>query len=339
MQAALAAGSRDNATALVVRVARLGGGAGRQRLRPAMPVPPRLKVGDLIDGHTVTAIVSDNGINILYQESTGDAALYALKTLHPARPRSRGARDARPRGVAGTAHGIGRAAPITWSGCTSRPRHARYYLLYDWHGGETLRRRCGRTACISLQRAQATTGHPAARTLGRLHRQGVIHRDVKPANLHQGDDATAPARPGRRRVGPRARGDAQLHAGTPSYMNPEQWGSREEHVPADAGSDLFALGVRSISCSPAKLPYGEVLPYQRGATSAIRRAQPHRPEVPIWLDHVVLKAVARDRRQRFETAEEMLLALERGASRPLAAPRRRPSSTAIRQPCGRSRSP
>jgi hypothetical protein len=40
----------------------------------------------------------------------------------------------------------------------------------------------------------------------------------------------------------------------------------------------------------------------------------------MWLEHVVLKAVARDKRERFETAEEFLLALERGASRPLTAP-------------------
>jgi hypothetical protein len=37
------------------------------------------------------------------------------------------------------------------------------------------------------------------------------------------------------------------------------------------------------------------------------------PEVPIWLDHVVLKAVAHDKPRRFETAEELLLALELGA--------------------------
>jgi hypothetical protein len=43
------------------------------------------------------------------------------------------------------------------------------------------------------------------------------------------------------------------------------------------------------------------------------------PEVPIWLDHIVLKAVARDQKLCFETAEEFLLALERGASRPLSA--------------------
>jgi hypothetical protein len=37
----------------------------------------------------------------------------------------------------------------------------------------------------------------------------------------------------------------------------------------------------------------------------------------VWLDQIALKAVARQRSQRFETAEELLLALERGASRPL----------------------
>ena len=46
-------------------------------------------------------------------------------------------------------------------------------------------------------------------------------------------------------------------------------------------------------------------------------------DVPIWLDHLLAKAVARDPRQRFETAEELLLALERGASRPVSAPTNR----------------
>jgi serine/threonine protein kinase len=124
-----------------------------------------------------------------------------------------------------------------------------------------------------------------------------------------------------------------LHAGTPSYMNPEQWGL---HVKAnvgtsdkdgpeekpDAQSDLFALGITLYQLlTGGKLPYGDVLPYQvgryfRDPTAPSR----HNPEVPIWLDHVALKAVARDKRLRFETAEEFLLALQRGASRPLTAP-------------------
>ncbi len=108
-----------------------------------------------------------------------------------------------------------------------------------------------------------------------------------------------------------------LHAGTPSYINPEQW----EGATADAGSDLFALGVTLYQWLAGRLPYGEIEPYQTGryrrdaaALSGIR------PDVPLWLDHLVRRAVARDPRERFETAEELLLALERGASRPVAAP-------------------
>jgi len=64
-----------------------------------------------------------------------------------------------------------------------------------------------------------------------------------------------------------------------------------------------------------------VLPYQAGRYYRDPVAPSrHNPEVPIWLDHIVLKAVSRDHRQRFETAEELQLALERGASRPLTAP-------------------
>jgi serine/threonine protein kinase len=100
-------------------------------------------------------------------------------------------------------------------------------------------------------------------------------------------------------------------------MNPEQW---DGGLP-DAGSDLFALGVTLYQWLTGRLPYGEIEPYQ----SARYRRDPVapsriRPDVPIWLDHVLQKAVAREAAQRFETAEELLLALERGASRPLRAP-------------------
>jgi serine/threonine protein kinase len=84
---------------------------------------------------------------------------------------------------------------------------------------------------------------------------------------------------------------------------------------------LYALGATLYQLVTGKLPYGEVLPYQTGRY--FRDPTPpsrNNPEVPIWLDHIVMKAVARDHRLRFETAEEFLLALERGASRPLSAP-------------------
>ncbi|TMH70487.1 MAG: bifunctional protein-serine/threonine kinase/phosphatase, partial [Betaproteobacteria bacterium] len=99
----------------------------------------------------------------------------------------------------------------------------------------------------------------------------------------------------------------------------------------DAQSDLFALGVTLYECLTGALPYGEIEPWQIARYRRDPRAPSRRrPDIPIWLDHVVLKAIARDRRERFETAEEMVLALERGAARPLAAPGLTP--LAVRDP-------
>ncbi len=338
---ALAQGSDDNVSALVVRVRGLDNATlqDAQRQSEQLPVLPKLKVGDVVDGLGVTAVVADNGINIVYQvRHPGTRALYALKTLHPAR-----AHDAQERAM--LAHEAWLSQRLQ-SGQTAEhlvalkdwatlvrglvPASAGpsgFYLLYDWHTGETLQQQLDRRNPFALAQV-LNVATQATRAVGRLHRQSVIHRDVKPANLHQGEDGVlrlldlGVALSGREPESARA-----LHAGSPSYMNPEQWGfgvnggDEKEELP-DAQSDLFALGVTLYQLlTGGKLPYGEVLPYQRGRYH--RDPVPpsrHNPEVPIWLDHVVLKAVARNKRQRFETAEEMLLALERGASRPLTAP-------------------
>ena len=344
LEAALKAGSRDNVTALVVRVLGLLDATLQDENRSAqsLPVPPLLKVGDVIDGMAVTALVADNGINVLYQVAptlvADDGKRYVLKALHPARSHDREER-------AMLAHEAWLAKRMQSSRAADnlvaihtdppggRPRSA-FYVLYDWHSGESLQTMLELQRRFKLPQALAV-GRQALRALGLLHRQGVIHRDIKPANLHQGEDGVlrlldlGVALSGREPAAMR-----ELHAGTPSYVNPEQWGfnckagartgGQRTDVPQelpDAQSDLFALGVTLYQLLTAKLPYGDVLPYQVGRyyrdTVAPSR---HNPEIPIWLDHVLLKAVARDKRQRFETAEEFLLALERGASRPLSAP-------------------
>ncbi len=65
-------------------------------------------------------------------------------------------------------------------------------------------------------------------------------------------------------------------------------------------------------------PYGEIEPFQHPRFAEPVAPSRYRPDIPLWLENVLLKAVAKDAANRFETAEEFLLALERGAARPLA---------------------
>jgi serine/threonine protein phosphatase PrpC len=323
---ALAAGTPDNASALVLRVRGLDAGRYDDVLvaARALPVPRPLPVGGVLDGYVVTAQVADTGVHRLYQAR--DAAtreLVAIKTLHESR-----ASDPEERAMLAHEAWLGirlaerappRAAadPGGFVRVRDNPAASAFYVVFDWHAGRTLEQRLAdgqRFGVAEVVAAAITIG----RALGRLHRAGVVHRDLKPANLHLGDDgAWRILDLGAAVSGREPRVQRTLHAGTPSYMNPEQWADE----PADAGSDLFALGVTLYRWLTGRLPYGEIEPYQlaryrRDPVPASRLA----PEVPIWLDHVLRKAVARDRRARFETAEELVLAFERGASRPLGAP-------------------
>ncbi|WP_418320769.1 protein kinase domain-containing protein [Piscinibacter sakaiensis] len=330
VRAALAAGGRDNASALVVRIR----GLAKARLEDwllqgrQLPLPRAMKPGDRLDGYQITATVANNGVHRLYQaRDVATQRLVAIKTLHEARASDREERAmlaheawlaSRVAPFAGSDRGTGAEAGLVRVHEVAEPSAC--YTVYDWHAGRTLEQHlaAGRRFEVAEIVAAAIA---ISKALGRLHRHGVIHRDIKPGNLHLGDD-------GQWRIldlgaaisGSEPKSLRTLHAGTPSYMNPEQW-SRENHVPADRGSDLYALGVTLYQWLTGRLPYGEIEPYQRTRHLSDPPAPSRRrPDVPVWLDHVVLKLIAIDPAQRFETAEELLLALERGASRQLGAP-------------------
>jgi len=340
--AALKAGGRDNVSALVVRVlGRLDASMqDEDRAAQALPISPPLRPGQHFDGLQVIETVADNGLNLIYRMlDPATRKPYAFKTLHPHRAHDREERAmlAHEAWLARRLQGSRAAEHLVhlYPGPPNGQPASAFYLLYDWHAGETLQQQLDRRQPIGAAQA-VLLGCQTLKALGRLHRQGVIHRDIKPANLHWGSDGVlrlldlGVALSGREPPALRT-----LHAGTPSYINPEQWGftvgsggASPEDATArlpTAQSDLFALGVTLYQLVTHKLPYGEVVPYQLGRyyRDPIAPSR-HNPQVPIWLDHVLLKAVARDARQRFETAEEFLLALERGASRPLNAPHASP---------------
>jgi serine/threonine protein phosphatase PrpC len=314
--AALASGAQDNCTALVVRVNALPAANLRDSLEASrqLPLPPRLRVGDTIDGLQVESVVHESRSTLLYRvraAATGERLV--LKTLRP---------GSDPDAAAALVHEEWLARRVTahyFPQVVTHEARAHLYYLMSWHDGATLGARLAQGHRYTPAEI-AQIGIRLLKGIGALHRLAIVHRDIKPENLHLGTDA-------RLRIldlGVAASDGHDLaeinNPGTPSYMAPELFAGEK----ASEAADLYACGVTLYRLLTRKFPYGEIEPFQRprfGEAVAVTR---YRPDVPGWLEAVLARACARDPAQRFETAEEFRLALERGASAPLALARKRP---------------
>ncbi len=162
----------------------------------------------------------------------------------------------------------------------------------------------------------------AARALHHAHEQGVVHRDLKPSNLlvegHHvfvvdfglAKEITSDA----------SRSISGVVLGTPAYMPPEQAQGRGEAI--DARSDVYSLGATLYHCLTGNPPFGDTdLP------SLLRRVveeEPRSPGIERDLDLVILKCLAKEPEQRYQTAQALADDLERWLhSEPVHA--RRPS--------------
>ena len=243
------------------------------------------------------------------------AARWVLKTLLPAHEHDEDARRAlvREEWLARRVPAQGFPQVADW------PARAHLYYLMSWHEGESLKALLARGERLRAHEV-AELGARMLRLVGVLHRRGIVHRDIKPDNLHLGRDGVLRLLD----LGVAASEAEDLceinNPGTPSYMAPELFAGQ----PASEASDLYACGVTLYELLTRKFPYGEVEPFQHPRFGEPVPPTRHRPDTPAWLEAVLLKACARMPDARFETAEEFRLALERGAWQPLAVPRRTP---------------
>jgi protein phosphatase len=203
-------------------------------------------------------------------------------------------------------------------------KRSKLYYIMSWHEGATLQQRLDNGHHFTVAGA-AKIGLDMLRGIGALHRLNIVHRDIKPANVHQASDQ-------RLRIldlgvalssGVSAIIDASesvQNPGTPSFMAPELFDGKL----ASPQSDIYAAGVTLYHLLTRKYPYGEIEPFQRPKFGQPVPPTRYRPDIPYWLENIILKAVAHDATLRFETAEEMLLALEHGELKPILAPARTP---------------
>ena len=315
-------GSQDNCTAVVVRIDALPPDRLRDNIARLhrLPLPPRLKPGQTIDGLTVDALLHESVATLLYRVRDARGQSRVLKTLRPEHS------DAEAAAALAHEEWLARRVNDAWfPQVIPHPERSHLYYLMSWHEGATLKARLERGHHFGPGEV-AELGTRILKGLASLHRLSIIHRDIKPDNLHLDTE-------GRLRVldlgvaASDGSADGQKfeeinNPGTPSYMAPELYGPKT--VPANEQTDLYAVGVTLYELLTRKYPYGEIEPFQHPRFGDPVPPTRYRPDIPAWLEAVLLKAVAREPKARFETAEEFLLALERGAHRPLAVPRKSP---------------
>lgn len=150
--------------------------------------------------------------------------------------------------------------------------------------------------------------------LSAAHAVGIVHGDVKPANVLLGEDGTAKVADfGTAQSGEPA-GDGQgptapdVILGTPAYLAPE----RAEGAPATPASDVFSVGVLLYEALTGVLPFPGADPSAMADAARKGRFAPleaRRPDVSRAVSRAVGRALSADRSARFDTAESMAVAL------------------------------
>ena len=310
VETALAARIGDNATALVVDVVALPD-ADQLDLESAvnaLPIITAPKSGAVVDGFTLGRMLSDGRYSRVFRAISGaDGRAVIVKFPKPAAGAEPVLRLAflREFWIAARLSSPWIAEVIE----TPLDRRSALYTMMPFYEGETLEQRL-----LRRPRVTRTEGIGIATKLAKavaaLHRAGVIHRDIKPENvILQPDGGLKLLDLGVARLPNIEDFPASAVPGTPSYMAPEMI----EGQPGDEKSDIFALGVTLFRMFTGAYPYGEVEAFSRPKfTRPPASVAALRPDLPSWLDQVLLRLIAVRPADRFDDALECIFALEHG---------------------------
>src|SRR5215218_7083921 len=186
-----------------------------------------------------------------------------------------------------------------------------YYITMEYLPGGTLKDKITATGALPSEEA-AEVALQVAEALKTAHARGVIHRDIKPRNILLADSGHVKVAD----FGIARAADATTIShtgdilGSAKYMSPEQ-AVGEQVGPA---SDIYSLGVVLYEMLTGRVPFEVETP----ADVPIRHADgpPHRPrelnpEVPVGMDTIVMRLLAKDPENRYSSAAELIEELGR----------------------------
>jgi eukaryotic-like serine/threonine-protein kinase len=196
----------------------------------------------------------------------------------------------------------------------------RHFIATEYIDGETLRERL-RGVRLELPEALDVSVQIAS-ALEAAHEAGIVHRDIKPENIMLRRDGYVKILDfGLAKLTERQAADAEAHRismvktspgvvmGTANYMSPEQ----ARGIEVDARTDVWSLGVVIYEMVAGRQPFDAATPTDVIISIAEREPVPlarWAPEVPIQLEGIVKKTLAKDRQERYQTAKDLLIDLK-----------------------------
>jgi serine/threonine protein kinase len=300
----------------------------------------RRVIGETVGNYRVTKLLGEGGMGAVYlAEHPGIGRKAAVKVLHPDLTRhtdiaTRFFNEAR---AANAIHHPGIVEVLDFGTLPTGVS----YIVMEFLDGDSLAKRL-RTGGRPPVATALEYARQAAAALGAAHDAGIVHRDLKPDNLYVVPD---PRNPGREMIkvldfgiaklgaGPTNPGSVKTRTGTimgtPVYMSPEQCRGTKE---VDHRTDIYALGIILYEMLCGTPPFvseghGELIHLHISQPPPPPRSR--NPEIPARLEATVLRALAKDPAQRFQTMDEFSRELVGGGPTAATPPPRRVPATDV----------
>ncbi len=176
-----------------------------------------------------------------------------------------------------------------------------YYIVMEYVEGETLKDLIRRRDRLSGNESVAVTLQLLA-AVDFAHRSGIVHRDIKPQNVMLDRDGTVKVMDfGIARAGDSGMTEAGSILGTAQYLAPEQ----AKGQPVDERSDLYSVGVVLYEMLTGTVPFkgdSAVTVALKHVNEVPREPSELVPGMPYALNQIVLKAMAKDPADRYQSA-------------------------------------